>query len=140
MIYKEELLNEFFNPQNVGVIKGANGVGKLVNEENGEIMKIYISVEEGKIIDCKFQTFGSAVSIACSSVATKLLIGKTLEEAEKITAKEIVNELGNEIPEGKEYSFNMVQKTIKRAIKNYYKKLKGGKNVAEDEDEGENEE
>ena len=139
MMYREELLNEFFNPQNVGVIRGANGVGKIVNRENGEIMKVYLSVQNGTIVDTQFQTFGCPVSIACTSVVTRLIKGKTLEEALKVTAKEIKAELGNEVPEGKEHSFKMAEKLIKKAVKNYDKKQKGIKSSGDEDDDDDEE-
>lgn len=139
MMYKEELLNEFYNPQNVGVIRGANAVGKIVNKENGEIMKLYLVVENGKIAQAEFQTFGCPVSIACTSVVTRLIIGKTLEEAVKVSVKEIKAELGNEIPEGKEHSFKMAEKLVKKAAKNYEKKQKGIKSSNDDDDDDDNE-
>lgn len=133
MVYSEEVLNEFFNPQNVGVIKGASGKGKIVTAENREIFKIYIQVEDGKIVDAKFQTFGCAASIAATSKATSMIIGKTLDEANAITAKDILKELGGKLPEGKEYCVATAEETIKNAIANYYKKSKGEKDL-DDED------
>lgn len=133
MVYSEEVLNEFFNPQNVGVIKGASGKGKIVTLENKEIFKIYIQVEDGKIVDAKFQTFGCTASIAATSKATSMIIGKTLDEANAITAKDILKELGGKLPEGKEYCVATAEETIKNAIANYYKKSKGEKDL-DDED------
>ena len=134
MVYREELLNEFFNPYNVGVIKGANGVGKVVTEE-GEIFKIFISVNKNVIENATFQTFGCSASIAATSVATRLIIGKTLEEAAKITYKEILKELGGQMPQGKEDSPLMAEQAIKKAIKSIGKKGKKGKNQDSDEDD-----
>ena len=75
-MYSNVIMEEFYNPQNYGVIKGASGVGKVVSDIGSEIIKIYISVENGKVVDAQFQTFGGVVAIACSSIATKLMIGK----------------------------------------------------------------
>ncbi len=123
MEYTEELLNEFYNPANVGVIKAASAVGKIVDDENGEIMKIYISVEKNKIVDAKFQTYGCVPSIACSSMATKMMIGLTLEEAAaSITASAIVKELGGKLSDTKTRSAEMAEKAVKAAVKNYSKK------------------
>ena len=115
MNYSDEVLNEFFNPQNVGVIRGANGKGKIVNPVNREIMKIYISLDGNKIIDAQFQTFGCPPAIACTSVATRLIIGKTLSEAEHITEKEILNQLGS-LPENKMQYLKMAVDTVKDAV------------------------
>ena len=131
MEYTEALLNEFYNPANVGVIKGASAVGKVVDDESGEIVKIYISVENGRVIDAKFQTYGCVPSIACSSVATRMIIGLTLDEINaNITAGVITKEIGK-LPEGKNKSAEIVEQAVKAAVKNYYKKSKGEK-VEED--------
>jgi len=133
MKYSVELLNEFFNPQNVGVIKGASGKGKIVCSKDREIMKIYIQVENDKIVDAKFQTFGCPAAIASTSVATRLMIGKTLEEASSITEKDILKEL-NGVPEEKEHCVKIAEKTIKDAIKNYYKKSSGDNSDLDDDE------
>ncbi len=134
MMYSEEVLNEFYNPQNVGVIKGASAKGKIVSQAQRETFKIYISVEGNKIVDAKFQTFGCTASIAASSVATRMIIGKTLQEANQISAKDILKELGGQLPENKQYCVNLAEDTIKDAIKNYNRRAKGEKDLADDED------
>ncbi len=124
MAYTNEILNELFNPENVGVIKGADGVGKVVNQESGQIMKIYILLDGQTIKEATYQTFGPTVAIACCSVATKMMIGKTLEEAEKtVTAKAIIKELSS-IDESKQKYAQMAEETVKSAIANVDKKLK----------------
>ena len=115
MRYNEKVLNEFYNPQNVGVIRGANGKGKIVGPVNREIMKIYISLEGEKIVDAQFQTFGCPPAIACCSVATRLIIGKTLSEAEKITEKQILAELES-LPENKMQYLKMAVDTVKDGV------------------------
>ena len=123
MEYTEALLNEFYNPANVGVIKAASAVGKVVDDESGEIFKIYIAVEKGKVVDAKFQTYGCVPSIACSSVATKMMIDLSLEEVvANITASAIIKELGGKLPEGKSKSADFVEQAVKAAVKNYGKK------------------
>ena len=79
-MYNERIMEEFYNPQNYGVIKGASGVGKVTSDIGSEIIKIFISVQGDKIVDVQFQTFGGVVAIACSSFATKLMNGKTINE------------------------------------------------------------
>jgi len=84
MAYTNEVLNEIFNPENVGVIKGADGVGKVVDSETGEIMKIYILLDNDIVVQATYQTFGCVGAIASASMATKMLIGKNVDEVEKI--------------------------------------------------------
>ena len=128
MEYTEALLNEFYNPTNVGVIKGASAVGKVVDDESGEIFKIYLSVDKNKVVDAKFQTYGCVPSIACSSVATRIIIGLTLEEiSANITAGLIVKELGGKLPESKKRSAELAERAVKNAVKNFYKKANGEK-------------
>ena len=115
MNYNEKVLNEFFNPQNVGVIRGASGKGKIVSPVDREIMKIYVQVENNKIIDAKFQTFGCPAAIACTSVATRLIIGKSLSEAEQITEKQILAELDS-LPENKSHCVKMAVDTVVDAV------------------------
>jgi len=134
MMYNEKVLNEFFNPQNVGVIKGASGKGKVVSPINREIMKLYIQVEKGTVVDAQFQTFGCVASIAVSSVAARLVKGKTIEEVKQITAKDILAELG-ELPENKMYCLDLIEQTIKDAVESLDKKSnKGKKNIDDDID------
>ena len=114
-------MNEFFNPENVGVIKGAHGVGKVVGE-GAEIMKIYVSVENDTITEATYQTFGCVGAIACCSMATKMLIGKTIEDAERlVSAKTISNELGGLDARTKKYA-QMAEKTVKATLINVQKK------------------
>ena len=135
-MYSEQVLNEFFNPQNVGVIKGASGVGKVGNPACGDIMKVYIMVEDDKIVDAKFQTFGCAAAIASSSVATRMIIGKTIEEALKITNQDVIRELGGEMPAAKIHCSILAEEAIRAAVDNYYKKRdrKAGDPVDDDEE------
>ena len=135
-MYSEKVLNEFFNPQNVGVIKGASGVGKVGNPACGDIMKVYIMVEGDKIVDAKFQTFGCAAAIASSSVATRMIIGKTIDEALKITNQDVIRELGGEMPAAKIHCSILAEEAIRAAVDNYYKKRdrKAGDPVDDDEE------
>ena len=136
-MYSEKVLNEFFNPQNVGVIKGASGVGKVGNPACGDIMKVYILVEDNKIVDAKFQTFGCAAAIASSSVATRMIIGKTLEEACKITNQDVLKELGGEMPASKIHCSILAEEAIRAAVDNYHKKQARDGNSSEDDDDEE---
>ena len=131
MRYNDKVLNEFFNPKNVGVIKGATGKGKIVNPDNREIMKIYLNLEGETIKEAEFQTFGNPASIACCSVATRLIIGKTLSEAEKITEKDILAELES-VPEEKKYAVSMAVETVKDAVDTCRNKEKRSKDEDDD--------
>ncbi len=120
-MYSNKIMEEFFNVERYGVIKGADGVGKIVSDIGSEIIKIYIKVEGNKIVDCQFQTFGGVVAIACSSVATKLILGKSISTAEKISTNDIVSYLG-EVPENKEYLAQAVVNAVHKSIFNYKNK------------------
>lgn len=120
-MYNEKIMNEFYNPQNFGVIKGASGVGKVTSDIGSEIIKIFISVQGDRIVDAQFQTFGGVVAIACSSFATVLMKGKTINEVKKINANSIL-ELTGEIPENKLYIVQMVVNAIFASIESYYNK------------------
>lgn len=120
-MYNEEILNEFYNPENVGVIKGASAVGKIVSDVCGEIIKIFVSIENDIITDAKFQTFGCAAAIAATSKATKAIIGKSLDQAAKITDNDILEMLGGSLPEIKMYIPGLVVATIHDMIDDYRK-------------------
>ncbi|MBO5344606.1 MAG: iron-sulfur cluster assembly scaffold protein [Clostridia bacterium] len=110
-MYSERIIEEFYNPQNYGVIKGASGVGKVVSDIGSEIIKIYISTEGDKITDAQFQTYGGVVALACSSVATTLMIGKSLSSVLKINANNILEILGD-VPAPKMYVVQAVVNAI----------------------------
>ncbi len=133
MKYNDKVLEEFFNPQNVGVIKGASGKGKIVSSIDKEIVKLYIVVDSNKITEASFQAFGCTSTIACCSVAARTVVGKTIEEALSISSVDIEKELGG-LPESKKHSARLAEDVIKSAIKNYEKKSKGEKDDAEDDD------
>lgn len=118
--YSEEVEKHFKNPQNVGEIESPSAIGKVGNPQCGDIMYIYIKVDdETKIItDCKFKTFGCAAAIASSSVATELIKGKTIFEAFKITNENVIRELGS-LPERKIHCSLLAEEGIKKAIGEY---------------------
>jgi len=121
--YNDIVKDHFFNPRNVGEIKDADGVGTVGNPTCGDIMTIYIKVKEGKIDDIKFKTFGCAAAIASTSMATEMIKGKTIEEAEKITRAEVADELGG-LPSVKMHCSNLAADGIRKAIEDYRKKKK----------------
>ena len=132
-MYSQKVLDMFYNPTNYGVIKGAHGVGKIVDDTCGEITKIFISVENGKVIDAQFQTFGSPALIVATNVATNLMLGKTLDQCNTITSDQILEGLGGELPDNKRYVCPIAESVIKSAVASYYKK----QNQADDSDDEE---
>ena len=120
-MYSNRIMEEFYNPQNYGVIKGASGVGKVTSDVGSEIIKIFIKVEKDKIVDAQFQTFGGVVAIACSSIATTLMIGKSLKEIRNITANSILEIVG-EVPENKMYIVQAVVSAIYGSVDSYFNK------------------
>ena len=121
--YNEKVKDHFFNPRNVGEIKDADGVGTVGNPQCGDIMTIYIKVKDERIEDIKFKTFGCAAAISSTSIATEMVKGKTLNEAEKLTRENVANELGG-LPAIKMHCSNLAADAIKKAIEDYRNKKK----------------
>ncbi len=119
--YNEKVIEHYSNPRNVGEILDASGVGEVGNPVCGDIMKMYLKIENGIITDVKFKTFGCGAAIATSSVSTELIKGKTVEDALKLTNKEVVNELGG-LPPVKLHCSVLAEEAIKSAIADYYRK------------------
>ena len=138
MQYSEKVMDHFMSPRNVGEIEGADGVGTVGNAKCGDIMKIYLKIEDGVIVDCKFKTFGCGAAIATSSMATELIKGHTVEEALKLTNSAVVEALEG-LPPVKVHCSVLAEEAVKTAIADYYHKI--GKPVdfeiekAHDEDE-----
>ncbi len=125
-MYNERVIKEFQNPSNVGEMKDANAVGTVGNATCGDIMKIYMKIEDNVIKDVSFQTFGCAAAIATSSVATSMIKGKTVDEALKITNAEVVETLGG-LPAQKLHCSVLAEEAIKAAVNDYLTKYKAGK-------------
>lgn len=125
-MYNERVVKEFQNPQNVGEMKDANAVGTVGNATCGDIMKIYMKIEDNVIKDVSFQTFGCAAAIATSSVATSMIKGKTVDEALKITNAQVVKTLGG-LPAQKLHCSVLAEEAIKAAINDYLVNYKNGK-------------
>lgn len=121
MLYTDIVMDHFSNPRNVGEIKDADGVGEVGNIQCGDIMKIYIKVENDVITDCKFKTFGCGSAIASSSVTTEMVIGKTIDEALELTNKDVVQQLGG-LPSVKVHCSVLAEDALKVAIHNYAEK------------------
>ncbi|MEM3551646.1 MAG: Fe-S cluster assembly scaffold protein NifU [Candidatus Bathyarchaeia archaeon] len=122
-MYSEKVMEHFRNPRNMGEIQDADGVGTVGNPVCGDMMTIYIKVKDNRIDDIKFKTFGCGAAIATSSMITELAKGKTLEEALKITRKDVADALEG-LPPIKMHCSNLAADALKAAIENYYKKQK----------------
>lgn len=118
MIYSDKVLDHFQNPRNVGEIPDANGVGEVGNAKCGDIMKIYLKVEDNIIKDVKFKTFGCGSAIASSSMATEMIKGKTLDEAWELTNKAVAEALDG-LPPVKMHCSVLAEEAIHKAINDY---------------------
>ena len=125
-MYTQKVLEHFQSPKNVGEIKDADGVGTVGNPSCGDIMKIFIKVENDVIIDIKFQTFGCGAAIATSSITTEMVKGKTIEEAVKLTRNDVADALGG-LPPIKMHCSNLATDALNAAIEDYRFKQSGGK-------------
>ncbi|MCL2598805.1 MAG: iron-sulfur cluster assembly scaffold protein [Firmicutes bacterium] len=119
-MYNQKVIDEFRNPQNAHEMPDADCVGEVGGPECGDIMRVYLKIKDGVVTDASFLTFGCASAIATSSVATRLVKGKTIAEALKVTNKQVVQELG-ELPAQKYHCSVLAEEAIKDAIDNYYK-------------------
>ena len=120
-MYSENVIDRFTNPRNTGMIKNADGVGTVGNPACGDIMKIYLKIENEKITDAKFKTFGCAAAISSSDVAMDLIKDKTVEQALKVTNKDVLAQLG-ELPPQKIHCSVLAQEAIHAAVEDYRKK------------------
>ena len=121
MNYSPLVMEHFTNPRNVGEIENADGVGEVGNAKCGDIMKIYLKIENDIITDVKFKTFGCASAIATSSIATELIKGKPVSEALELTNKAVVEALGG-LPAVKIHCSVLAEEAVKAAVKDYYDK------------------
>jgi nitrogen fixation NifU-like protein len=119
--YSEKVMDHFLNPRNVGEIPDADGIGNIGNPVCGDIMRLYIKVENGKIADAKFKTFGCGAAIATSSMVTELVKGKTIDEALKISNKAVAEALGG-LPAVKMHCSVLAEEALKAAVEDYKKK------------------
>ncbi len=120
-LYSEKVMDHFNNPRNVGIIEDADGVGEVGNARCGDIMKIYLKIENGIIADVKFKTFGCGSAIASSSMATELIKGKPLSQALELTNKAVAEALDG-LPAHKMHCSVLAEEAIRSAIKDYYDK------------------
>ena len=121
MLYSDKVFDHFSNPRNVGEIENADGVGEVGNAKCGDIMKMYIKVDNGIISDVKFKTFGCGAAVATSSMATELIKGKSIDDALKLTNKAVVEAVDG-LPPVKLHCSVLAEQAIKAALSDYYKK------------------
>ncbi len=124
-MYTEQVMDHFMNPRNVGEIENASGSGTVGNAKCGDIMKIDIKVENGVITDVKFKTFGCGAAIATSSRATEMVMGKTIDEALKVTNQQVAESLGG-LPPVKMHCSMLAEEALHAAIADYKRRLEAG--------------
>ena len=120
-LYSEKVMDHFRNPRNVGVIENADGVGEVGNAKCGDIMKIYLKIENGVIADAKFETFGCGSAIASSSMATEMIMGKSIHDALALTNAAVCEALDG-LPAHKVHCSVLAEEAIKNALKDYFDK------------------
>lgn len=120
-LYSEKVMDHFMNPRNVGTIENASGVGEIGNAKCGDIMKIYLKIENDIIEDVKFETFGCGSAIASSSMATEMIMGKSIHEAMALTNKAVAEALDG-LPAHKMHCSVLAEEAIKQALKDYFDK------------------
>lgn len=120
-LYSEKVMDHFMNPRNVGAIEDADGIGEVGNARCGDIMKIYLKIDNDIITDVKFETFGCGSAIASSSMATELIKGKPVSDALSLTNKAVVDALDG-LPAHKLHCSVLAEEAIKSALKDYYDK------------------
>lgn len=129
MMYSEKVMDHFANPRNVGEIENADGVGEVGNAKCGDIMKIFLKIDNDVISDVKFNTFGCGAAIATSSMATEMIMGKTIDEALQLTNKAVTEALGG-LPPVKLHCSVLAEEAVKTAVQDYY--ARQGKELPEE--------
>ena len=120
-LYSEKVMDHFMHPRNVGAIENADGIGEVGNAKCGDIMKIYLKIENEIIVDCKFETFGCGSAIASSSMATEMIMGKSIHEALALTNAAVCEALDG-LPAHKVHCSVLAEEAIKNALKDYFDK------------------
>jgi nitrogen fixation NifU-like protein len=121
-MYTETVRDYFLNPRNVGSLDHADGIGEVGNAKCGDVMKISIKVEDERITDVRFETFGCAAAIASSSIATEMIKGKTLDEALQVTNKDVLDALGG-LPAEKIHCSLLAEEGIRAAVEDYRSRM-----------------
>jgi len=119
--YSETVMDHFMNPRNMGEIEDADAVGEVGNPVCGDVMKLYLKIEDERIIDAKFKTFGCGAAIASSSITTELIKGKTLDEALQLSSETVIEALGG-LPPAKQHCSVLSEDALRVAIEDYTKK------------------
>ena len=122
--YSAKVMDHFMNPRNVGEIEDASGVGEVGNPACGDMMRLYLKIEDGRVVDAKFRTFGCGAAIASSSMLTEMIKGKTVEEAREITNRHVADALDG-LPPVKIHCSVMAEEAVKSALDDYEKKHAG---------------
>lgn len=124
-LYSEKVMDHFLHPRNVGAIENADGIGQVGNAKCGDIMKIYLKIENGIIADAKFETFGCGSAIASSSMATEMIKGKPVSEACKLSNKAVAEALDG-LPPHKMHCSVLAEEAIRSAVRDYQEKMMDG--------------
>lgn len=122
-MYSEKVMDHFSNPRNVGEIEDADGIGQVGNPVCGDVMKLTVKIEDDRVSDVKFKTFGCGAAVATSSMVTELVMGKTLDEAREISNKVVADALDG-LPEQKLHCSNLAADALHKAIDDYLEKQK----------------
>ena len=122
--YSEKVMDHFMNPRNVGEIESADGIGEVGNPACGDMMRLYLKIDEGMVVDAKFRTFGCGAAIASSSMLTEMIKGKTVDEARAITNQHVADALDG-LPAVKIHCSVMAEQAVKSALDDYAKKHAG---------------
>ena len=121
MLYSDKVLDHFSNPRNVGELENADGVGEVGNAKCGDIMKMYLKIDDGIISDVKFKTFGCGAAIATSSMATEMIKGKSIDDALQLSNKAVIEALDG-LPPAKIHCSVLAEQAVKAALADYYRK------------------
>ena len=121
MNYSEKVMDHFINPRNVGEIENADGIGEVGNAKCGDIMKMYLKIDENTITDCKFKTFGCGAAVATSSMATEMIKGRSIDDALKLTNSAVMEALDG-LPPVKIHCSVLAEQAVKAALTDYYQK------------------
>ena len=124
--YSETVMDHFQNPRNMGEIKDASGVAEVGNPVCGDLMKLYLRIEDDRIVDAKFKTFGCSAAIASSSMTTELIIGKTIDEALLISNEAVTQALGG-LPPTKQHCSVLAEEALRAALDDYRRRREAGK-------------
>jgi nitrogen fixation NifU-like protein len=122
--YSDKVMDHFMHPRNMGEIEDPSGVGEVGNPACGDVMRLYLKIEDGKIVDAKFKTFGCGAAIASSSMTTELIKGKSIDEALQISNQAVAEALGG-LPPAKQHCSVLAEEALQAALEDYKKKQQG---------------